>query len=162
MADFGKVAENLKRREYAVKEFATAKEAADYLNGEIDGVSVGFGGSATLDVMGLYDMLSSHNTVYWHWKQDKDMARKAAMQTDVYLTSANALAETGEIINIDGVGNRVASTLFGHQKVYYVIGENKLEPDFEKAVARARNIAAPQRAAQFGKKTPCVVTGNGC
>ena len=118
MADFGKVVENLKKRGYAVKEFATAKEAADYLNGEIDGVSVGFGGSATLDVMGLYDMLSSHNTVYWHWKQDKDMARKAAMQTDVYLTSANALAETGEIINIDGVGNRVASTLFGHQKVY--------------------------------------------
>ena len=74
------------------------------------------------------------------------MARKAAMQTDVYLTSANALAETGEIINIDGVGNRVASTLFGHEKVYYVIGENKLESDFEKAVARARNIAAPQRA----------------
>ena len=48
MADFGKVAENLKRRGYAVKEFATAKEAADYLNGEIDGVSVGFGGSAIL------------------------------------------------------------------------------------------------------------------
>ena len=103
MAYFGKESENLKKRGYAVKEFATAKEAADYLNGEIDGVSVGFGGSATLDVMGLYDMLSSHNTVYWHWKQDKDMARKAAMQTDVYLTSANALAETGEIINIDGV-----------------------------------------------------------
>lgn len=117
MADFGKVVENLKKRGYAVKEFATAKEAAEYLNGAIDGVSVGFGGSATLDVMGLYDMLSSHNTIYWHWKQEKDMARKAAMQTDVYLTSANALAETGEIINIDGVGNRVASTLFGHEKV---------------------------------------------
>ena len=74
MADFGKVVENLKKRGYAVKEFATAKEAAEYLNGAIDGVSVGFGGSATLDVMGLYDMLSSHNTVYWHWKQERDMA----------------------------------------------------------------------------------------
>lgn len=71
MADFGKVVENLKKRGYAVKEFATAKEAAEYLNGAIDGVSVGFGGSATLDVMGLYDMLSSHNTVYWHWKQGR-------------------------------------------------------------------------------------------
>ena len=75
---------------------------------------------------------------------------------------ARALAETGEIINIDGVGNRLAGTLFGHEKVYFVIGRNKLAPDYEKAVWRARNVAGPHRAQQLGKKTPCAVKADRC
>lgn len=59
--------------------------------------------------MGLYDLLGRHNTVLWHWKaEDPGTARKAAMNAQIYLTSANGLAETGEILNIDGAGNRVA------------------------------------------------------
>jgi hypothetical protein len=162
MADFQTVEKNLKDRGFAVKTFATAAEAAAYLDGAIDGKTVGFGGSLTLDAMGLYDNLGSHNTVIWHWKQDQAVARKAAMQTDVYLTSANGLAETGEIINIDGFGNRVAATLFGHQKVYFVIGRNKLAPTYEEALWRARNIAAPKNAQRLGKKTPCAVKGDHC
>ena len=84
------------------------------------------------------------------------------MGTDVYLTSANGLAETGEIINIDGAGNRVASTLFGHGKVYFVIGRNKLAPTYEEALWRARNIASPRNAQRLGKKTPCAVRGDRC
>lgn len=106
--DFTKVKTQLLARGYAVTEFDTAEEAAAYLDGKIDNVTVGFGGSATLERLDLFWKLSVHNTVYWHWKQDKDEARKAAMQTDVYLLSANALAESGEIVNIDGVGNRGA------------------------------------------------------
>jgi hypothetical protein len=162
MADFQAVEKNLKDRGFAVRTFATAAEAAAYLDGAIDGKTVGFGGSLTLDAMGLYDSLGSHNTVIWHWKQDQAVARKAAMQTDVYLTSANGLAETGEIINIDGIGNRVAATLFGHQKVYFVIGRNKLAPTYEEALWRARNIAAPKNAQRLGKKTPCAVKGDRC
>ena len=162
MTDFTKVQKNLEARGYTVKAFATAAEAADYLDGAIDGKTVGFGGSATLDALGIYDRLAKHNTVVWHWKQEADAARKAAMQTQVYLTSANALAETGEIINIDGVGNRLAGTLFGHEKVYFVIGRNKLAPDYEKAVWRARNVAGPHRAQQLGKKTPCAVKADRC
>ena len=123
---------------------------------------MGLGGSGTLNAMGIYERLETHNTVFWHWKQPADEARRAAMQTQVYLTSANALAETGEIINIDGVGNRLAGTLFGHEKVYFVIGRNKLAPDYEKAVWRARNVAGPHRAQQLGKKTPCAVKADRC
>ena len=162
MTDFKKVQANLEARGYTVRTFATAAEAADYLDGAIDGKTVGFGGSATLDALGIYDRLESHNTVIWHWKQPADEARKAAMQTQVYLTSANALAETGEIVNIAGTGNRVSATLFGPEKVIFVIGRNKLAATYEMAVDRARNVAAPQRARQLGKKTPCAVKLDRC
>ena len=162
MTDFTKVQKNLEARGYTVKAFATAAEAADYLDGAIDGKTVGFGGSSTLDALVIYDRLEKHNTVVWHWKQEADAARKAAMQTQVYLTSANGLAESGEIVNIDGTGNRVSATLFGHEKVYFVIGRNKLAPTYEAAVYRARNVAAPQRARQLGKKTPCAVKADRC
>lgn len=160
---FDAVKQNLEARGYAVRVFSTGKEAADYLDAAVDGKSVGFGGSATLDALGLYERLGSHNKTVWHWKwEDKDAARRAAMTSDVYLTSVNALAETGELVNIDGAGNRVASTLFGHEKVYFVIGRNKLAPTYDEAVWRARNVAAPRRAKQLGKKTPCAVKCDRC
>lgn len=159
---FETVKKNLEERRYAVRVFSTGKEAADYLDAAIDGKSVGFGGSATLDTLGVYERLESHNEVVWHWKQEPGPARKAAMRTDIYLTSVNGLAETGELVNIDGMGNRVAATLFGHEKVYFIIGRNKLVPTYDEAVWRARNIASPRRAKQLGKKTPCAVNCDRC
>ena len=145
MGIFDTVKKNLEDRGYAVEVFASGAEAAAYLDGAVDGKSVGFGGSMTLDQLGLYDALGKHNTVVWHWKQDAGPARREGMFTDVYLSSANGLAETGEIVNIDGNGNRVAATLFGHEKVYLVIGRNKLAPTYEEALWRARNVASPRR-----------------
>ena len=162
MTDFSKVMKNLKDKGYEVKAFATAGEAAEYLNGKIDGKTVGIGGSGTVESMGLYEMLQSHNTVTWHWKQEAGEARKLSMTSDVYISSANAVAETGEIVNIDGVGNRVSSMLFGHEKIYFVIGKNKLTATYEDAVFRARNVAAPGRAKQLNKKTPCAVKADKC
>lgn len=162
MGTFDTVKKNLEDRGYAVEVFASGVEAAAYLDGAVDGKSVGFGGSMTLDQLGLYDALGKHNTVVWHWKQDAGPARREGMFTDVYLSSANGLAETGEIINIDGNGNRVAATLFGHEKVYLVIGRNKLAPTYEEALWRARNIASPKNAQRLGKKTPCAVKGDRC
>jgi L-lactate utilization protein LutB len=162
MAEFEKVRKNLEERGFSVRTFRTGEEAAAYLDGAIDGVSVGFGGSVTLESMGLYERLKTHNTVSWHWKRPADAARLAAMTADVYLTSANGLAETGEIVNIDGMGNRVAGTLFGHKKVYFVVGRNKLAPTYDEALWRARNIAAPKNAQRLKKKTPCAVRGDRC
>lgn len=162
MGIFDTVKKNLEDRGYAVEVFASGAEAAAYLDGAVDGKSVGFGGSLTLDQLGLYDALGKHNTVVWHWKQDAGPARREGMFTDVYLSSANGLAETGEIINIDGNGNRVAATLFGHEKVYLIIGRNKLAPTYEEALWRARNIASPKNAQRLGKKTPCAVKGDRC
>ena len=103
MADFKKVEQNLKDRGYAVTICETKEEAAAYLNSAIDGVSVAFGGSRTLDQLGLYDSLKEHNQVLWHWKEGLGVLPEA-MQTDVYLSSVNAMAETGEAVNIDGNG----------------------------------------------------------
>ena len=161
MADIRKAAENLKKLGYAVQVFETKEQAADYLDTAIDGVTVGIGGSQTVQVMGLYDRLSTHNEVHWHWINGEG-ERKLAMNAQVYLTSANALAETGEIVNIDGAGNRVSSTLFGHEKVCFIVGRNKLAEDYDAALWRARNVAAPKRAASMGKKTPCAVKVDKC
>ena len=158
---FDTVKKNLEARGFSVRTFATAAEAAAYLNEAIDGKTVGFGGSVTLQDMGLYELLGSHNEVHWHWVNGPE-ERKAAMGTQVYLSSANGLAETGEIINIDGSGNRVASTLYGHEKVYLVIGRNKLAPTYDEALWRARNIASPKNAQRLGRKTPCAVKGDRC
>lgn len=161
--NFDAVKQNLEKRGYTVRVFSTGKEAADFLDAAIDGKSVGFGGSATLDALGVYERLGKHNETVWHWRwEDPAAARREAMTADVYLTSVNALAETGELVNIDGAGNRVAATLFGHEKVYYVIGRNKLAATYHEAVWRARNVAAPQRARQLGKKTPCALKCDRC
>ena len=164
--DFSKVKKALEARGFSVAVCPTKEAASEYLNEKIDGASVGFGGSVTLREMGLYDSLSKHNAVYDNWSapqgQARDEVRAAAMNTEVYLTSANALAETGELINIDGTGNRVASTLFGHKRVYFVIGRNKLAPAYDEALWRARNIAGPKNAQRLERKTPCAVKGDRC
>ena len=72
------------------------------------------------------------------------------------------LAETGELVNIDGVGNRVASTLYGHRRVYFVVGRNKVAPDYDAALWRARNIASPKNAQRIGVQTPCAAKGDKC
>lgn len=161
MTDFTKVENSLRQRGFTVKTFATGAEAAAYLDSAVDAKTVGLGGSLTLQEMGVYERLSAHNTVYWHWVNGaEDRVRSASAQ--VYITSANGLAETGEILNIDGYGNRIASTLYGHEKVYFVIGRNKLAPTYDEALWRARNIAAPKNAQRLGKKTPCAVKGDRC
>ncbi len=158
---FDSVKKNLEKRGFSVSCFESAEDAVSYLDAQIDGKSVGMGGSMTLDAIGIYDRLITHNEVHWHQKQGRD-AIAAASTAEVYLSSANGLAESGEIINIDGNCNRVASILYGHKKVYLVIGENKLAKDYEAALWRARNIAAPKNAQRLGRKTPCALRGDRC
>ena len=159
MTDLKKLTGTLEELGYTVRCFDTADQAAEYLDRQIDGRTVSFGGSVTLQEMGLYPRLSAHNQVVWHWEGG---SLAEAMTTDVYISSVNGLAETGEIINIDGTCNRVASTLFGHQTVYLVVGRNKIAPDYESALWRARNIAAPKNAQRLKRKTPCAVKGDRC
>ena len=148
--------DSLTREGFAARYFDTAKEAADYLCESISGKTVGFGGSVTLEQMGLYEKLAENNTVYWHWKTN-NMETRTAAGAEVYLSSANAIAETGEIVNIDGSGNRVAATLYNHERVVFVVGVNKIAEDYERAVFRARNVAAPLNTRRLGLKTPCAV-----
>lgn len=159
---FEAVSKHLEERGYRVRIFATAEEASTYLNAEIDGKTVGFGGSVTLRDMGVYESLGAHNTVYWHMPSGDLEACKAAATAQIYLTSVNALAETGELLNIDGFGNRVSGSLYGHEKVYFVVGRNKLASTYDEALWRARNIAAPKNAQRKNAQTPCAVKGDRC
>ncbi|MBQ9825656.1 MAG: lactate utilization protein [Firmicutes bacterium] len=164
--EFEGIKNTLKKHGFKVSCFRNKEEASAYLNKQIDGKSVGFGGSVTTKQMGLYDSLGTHNEVVWHWVIPEGIDKKEwlakAMTTDVYIASANALASTGEIINIDGAGNRVSSLVFGHDKVYYLIGRNKIADNYDEAILRARNTAAPMNSKRLGRKTPCAIKGDRC
>lgn len=156
--DFTKVAENLTKHGFKVSCFETGAEAADYLCSQLKGKVIGMGGTQTGKELNLYERLSENNTFYCHSYVPEEDTFRGAMNAEVYISSINGLAETGEIINIDGTGNRVAATLFGPKTVYYIVGRNKLAPDFEKAMWRARNIASPLNAKRLGRKTPCAMS----
>ncbi len=154
-----KTRRNLELRGFRVSVFDTGAEAAAWLCAQISGCTVGFGGSKTLEALDLFEKLCGNNTVYWHWKAPGKETLRSAAFTDVYLSSANAISEDGEILNIDGTGNRLASTLYGHERLFIVAGTNKICPDFDSALARARNVAAVKNCARFGKDTPCQKDG---
>ena len=160
MTDFTTVKKNLESKRFRVSAFATAEEAADYLDRSIDGVSVGIGGSVTAEQMGLYEKLSGHNRVFWHWRPESaEDPRREAMTADMYITSVNGIAETGELINIDGNGNRVAAMFGGPKKVVLVVGKNKLADNLESGMARVKAVACSKNAQRFGLDTPCAITG---
>lgn len=163
---FTNISNNLIKKGYKVQQFNRKEEAADYINKQIDSEIVGIGGSATIHQMGLYSMLSSHNTVYWHDEKPDNMTvmqtRKAATQANIYISSVNGISEDGEIVNIDNTGNRVAALSFGPSRVYLVVGENKIAKNYEAALFRARNVAAPLNAKRLGRKTPCAIEGDKC
>lgn len=164
--DFTTVEKNLYDRGFQVTIFENQEEAVKYLETQINGQTVGFGGSVTLEQMGLYEALQSHNQVFWHWRipegKTGQEVKQAAAAAKVYISSVNALAKTGEIINIDGNCNRVSSTFYGHEKVYLILGENKIEEDYERALYRARNTAAPRNAKRLRINTPCAQKGEKC
>lgn len=133
---------------------ATAAQAADYIVSQCKGKKIGFGGSMTLDGLGVYEQLKDQADVHWHWKGGDQLPKG-----DVFLTSANALSATGETVNIDGACNRIAASVHGFDACYVVCGINKLAPDLTSAMRRAREIAAPLNAKRLNKRTPCAVDG---
>ncbi len=164
--EFGTLRENLEQMGYTVSEFSDKEEACQYLCGMIEGKTIGFGGSVTLQQMGLFEKLSGKNQVFWHWAPPEGMtaddARRCAITADLYFSSVNGISQTGEIVNIDGNSNRVAGTLYGHEKVFFVVGENKIAENLEQAVWRARNIASPLNAKRLKVQTPCAEKGDKC
>ena len=153
------VLDNLRKRGFYAEYFATKEDAAKQLCASLRGTTIGFGGCMTAEQMGLYEALGRDNEVFWHWKgSDRVAEQMSAAHAKVYILSANALAETGEIVNIDGNGNRIASMFYGHERVIFLVGINKLTPDLPSAIDRARNIASPLNARRLKRKTPCALT----
>jgi hypothetical protein len=129
---------------------------------------VGLGGSITLREMGVPRLLAERgNEVADHWAARQEGAspmevleiRRQHINSDVFITSTNALTERGELVNIDGGGQRVASMIFGPRKVIVVAGVNKITGDLEEGLWRARNVASPMNAKRLNLRTPCATTG---
>lgn len=157
MADMEKTGKNLEDRGFRVHRFASGAEAAEFLVQTLHGTSIGIGGSVTIDTLGVYDRICESNEVFWHWKNHAPETRERAGKAETYLCSANGVSENGEIVNIDGFGNRVAGTIYGPERVFLVVGRNKIAPDLTGAIDRARNIAAPLNARRLNRHTPCAV-----
>ena len=129
---------------------------------------VGLGGSVTLRELGIPEaLLARGHRVADHWEaREKGVLageileiRRQQLNSDVFITSTNALTEAGELVNIDGGGQRVAAMIFGPRKVLVVAGANKIARDLEEGLHRARNVAAPMNAKRLNLKTPCALTG---
>lgn len=158
------VINNLKARGFEVESFSTGAEAADWLCSQLTDKTIGIGGSQSVQQLGLDARLAEHNTVYWHWLPEQvqqyggaNAVRDLAAKAEVYLTSVNGLSAQGQLISIDGAGNRIASMAYGHKEVYFLVGANKIAENYEAAMARARNVAAPLNARRLCRKTPCAV-----
>ncbi|MBR4189941.1 MAG: lactate utilization protein [Kiritimatiellae bacterium] len=126
-----------------------------------EGASVAMGGCMSAREIGLVDALKGGNYRFIDRDAyaDKRAAMMAAYDADVFLSSANAITEDGVIVNIDGNSNRVSAIAQGPRKVVFIVGMNKVCADFDSALKRARNVAAPINAQRFGLDTPCSKTG---
>ena len=160
--DIPRLQKTLEAAGFTVQWFPTAQAAKEALVARFAGKTIGMGGSVTLRDLGLYEALSQRGTVYWHWQQPGPETLAQAAKAQVYLTSVNALAETGQLVNIDGTGNRISAAAGAHETVCYLVGRNKIAPTFQQALWRARNIAAPKNAQKLQKKTPCAIKADRC
>lgn len=160
--NYSTIRKNFENHGFTTQQFSTPDEIRDYLTGALQNQSIGFGGSITLRELGLYEALSEQNAVVWHNKINSFDVRRMANTARVYITSANAVSETGEIVNIDGTGNRIAMTAFGPEVCYYVVGRNKIMPTLSAALDRSKNVAAPLNAKRLNAKTPCAKKGDKC
>ena len=122
---------------------------------------VTMGGGQSVWEIGLPEALKAGNYRFLdrNLVEDKRAAMLAAYDADVFLASANAITEDGVMVNIDGNANRVSAMAYGPKKLVLIVGMNKVCPDLDSAMKRARNTAAPINAQRFGLSTPCAKTG---
>lgn len=130
-----------------------------------EGSSVGWGGAMTCEQVGIMEALHQGNyrpidRALCKTQEEREAAMRECMAADFFLTGANALSLDGEMVNIDGTGNRVAAIIYGPKYILVLSGMNKVEDTIEDALNRARTIAAPMNKQRFpNNQTPCEVTG---
>ncbi len=128
------------------------------------GETVSWGGATSANQIGLLDAVRAGDYKVidrdlCSTPEEKDMASKAALTADVFITGANAMSLDGQMVNIDGMGNRVAAIVYGPKSVLVIAGMNKVEDTLETAINRARTVAAPINQQRFGLDNPCSITG---
>ncbi len=127
--------------------------------------SVSWGGSVTFVATGLYDALKENSNMEVLDTYDKSLSpeealerRRQSLLVDLYLTGTNAVTESGQLVNLDMIGNRIGGITFGPKHVIILVGRNKITADLEEAFYRVKNYAAPVNTMRLGKKTPCAKT----
>lgn len=129
-----------------------------------EGAKIGWGGVLSAQQIGLFDALRAGNynlldRDLCQTQEEREQMMKDALFSDVFLTGANGLSLDGQMVNIDGTGNRVGAIIYGPKKVIVIAGMNKVCDTMEEAVKRAREVAAPLNMMRFMKDTPCAATG---
>jgi len=157
---------NLQKRHFGAYYCETGEEAlAKALELIPEGCSIGWGGATSAEQIGLLKALRKGN----YRPIDRDTAESPEQRTqmmrqcllaDWFVTGANAISLEGEMVNIDGMGNRVAAIVYGPGKILVIAGMNKVVDTLEDAMTRARTVAAPVNKQRFGGETPCGVTGS--
>lgn len=160
------IIKNLKLRQIEAFYCSTTAEAKEkalsYLS---DGSTVGYGGSMTLEETGIMSALRSNKQIQLldrstcNGPDELKQLFREAFSSNVYYMSTNAITINGELVNIDGTGNRVASLIYGPDKVVIIAGMNKVATSVEEAVTRVRNVASPMNSIRLGRNTPCAVSG---
>jgi hypothetical protein len=161
------IIKNLEKRRMAGSYTATADQAKDEIIEMIPrGATVFRCGSMSAVGMGLWDSIAALPEVNLIDPYRPELSPEEAMElrrrgltADVMIASTNAITLDGRLVNLDGMGNRVAAMAFGPKKVILVVGMNKVAPDLESAVARVKHYAAPVNSIRYGMKTPCVENG---
>lgn len=161
------VVKNLKKNNFAVHVAENKEEGAQIVRSLIEkGATIGVGGSVTIDQLDILDgleaeghLIFNHNKAGLTPQQVLDFRRRE-LTCDVFLTSTNALTEKGELVNIDGVGNRVAALTFGPKRVVVATGINKIVADVHAGIARIGSVAAPLNNKRLKKDMPCTKVGH--
>ena len=160
------IIKNLKKRNMDGVYFEKTEQAVASILMEIpDGVLVGLGGSESIIESGLVDALRKRNIRLLDRykegvsKEEVWEMRREGLLADIYVSSSNAITLDGKIVNMDGIGNRVAATIFGPSKVILLVGMNKVVKTVEEATARIKNYVAPRNAIRVNIGTPCSKKG---
>lgn len=142
---------------YAEDKEAALKQALELIE---ENSTISMGGCMSAHEIGLVQALQEGNYQYLdRSKMEPREGLLAAYDSDVFLSSANAMTSDGILVNIDGNSNRVSCIAQGPKKVIFIVGMNKVCDDLDSAMKRARNVAAPINAQRFEVKTPCKETG---
>ena len=125
---------------------------------------VSWGGAMSAQQIGLIDAVRSgaHRTIdrdKCETVEAREQAMKDALFCDTFIMGANAMSMDGQMVSIDGTGNRIGALVYGPKSVVVIVGMNKVEDTLEEAIRRARTVAAPKNKQRFGDGTPCAATG---
>lgn len=165
-----KVAGKLVQRGFGVSIASSLKDAADLVMGTLLPESaakiVAFGGSMTVRDAGLLELLKARDELTVMDTFDMSIGlpamlelRRQALLSDLFICSANAMTRDGQMVLVDGFGNRTAAVQYGPRKVILLVGRNKICTTMDEAVNRIKGLASPANCMRLGKKTPCVKTG---